>query len=263
MDLLTIHFRLLTWKMKTDFLVYMIHPKDISLKWIWSWKWGQTTFLFPSFSHRETSFWCFYFVHGLGQALWIPTVPEWPKWKLWRLESNLYRQQQCCKQNCCAVSPLKSSTSLLPFLSTSHVTIVVIIFVDVVFIVEFIVTNSNWISHSVKKWNVLAVHAPGFLYLWFNEKQKFCYEFHCTFIIIVVDLGLILFCQQCLCYSYSQCCTWSQYNIFSVFFTTFFLECHLSLKARVQGRRNQPERSPRSVHQGVKQIIRFDQNHSR
>ena len=52
---------------------------------------------FTASCYRQKAIWCFYFVYGLGQALWISAVSEWSKWQLWWLESNMYWQQQCSK----------------------------------------------------------------------------------------------------------------------------------------------------------------------
>lgn len=44
-------------------------------------------------SSRKAAIWCFSSVHGLGQAFWLPALPEWPQWKLWWLEGYMHRQQ--------------------------------------------------------------------------------------------------------------------------------------------------------------------------
>lgn len=46
---------------------------------------------------REAAVWCLSALHGLGQTLWFPAVPERPQRQLRWLEGNLHRQQQCCK----------------------------------------------------------------------------------------------------------------------------------------------------------------------
>lgn len=56
---------------------------------------------------REEAIWCFSAVHGLGQTLRLPAVPEWPQRQLWRLEGNLHRQQQRCKSMCQMTQTIK------------------------------------------------------------------------------------------------------------------------------------------------------------